>query len=323
LNDTMKIRQTKMRYFHNLIIAFSCSMCISSSAHAVEHGKTVKTPRAGTVFRDCRGCPVMVVIPAGRFEMGSPDSDEARSDDEGPLHRVKISAFALGRTEITRGQFAKFVRSTQYTVGDNCRTLENGKFEIRGGRSWLDLGFLQNNQHPAACINWNDAQAYAKWLSRKTGKKYRLPTEAEWEYAARARTVTARYWGDSPDTACRYANVADNTAKANIPGAPFWVLHDCTDGFAYTSPVGRFKANAFGLKDMLGNLWEWTEDSYHHSYDKAPTDGSAWQGESGKRVIRGGSWNNGPDRVRAAKRGRDDPDIRFCNIGFRLARSLP
>jgi sulfatase modifying factor 1 len=319
----MKIQQTMMRNLHSLIIVSFCLTCISTSAHAAGQGKAVKAPKAGTVFRDCRDCPAMVVIPAGRFEMGSPDSDEARSDDEGPLHRVKISAFALGRTEITRGQFAKFVKSTKYHIGNNCWTLEDGKFEIRSGRSWHDLGFLQNNRHPAACINWNDAKAYAKWMSRKTGKKYRLPTEAEWEYAARARTVTARYWGDSPDVACRYANVADLTAKAKIEGARFWLLHNCADGFAYTSPVGRFKANAFGLKDMLGNLWEWTEDSYHDSYQKAPTDGSAWQGESKKRVIRGGSWNNNPDRVRTAKRGRDDPYSRFSNIGFRLARSLP
>jgi formylglycine-generating enzyme required for sulfatase activity len=144
----MKIQQTILQSLHNLVIVSFCLTCMSTSAHAVKHGKTLKTSKAGTVFRDCRGCPEMVVIPAGRFEMGSPDSDEAQSDDEGPMHRVKIAAFALGKAEITRGQFAIFVKSTKYAVGNNCRTLEDGKFEIRSGRSWHDLGFLQNNQHP-------------------------------------------------------------------------------------------------------------------------------------------------------------------------------
>jgi formylglycine-generating enzyme required for sulfatase activity len=264
----------------------------------------------------------MLIIPAGSFDMGSPKSEEGRGDDEGPVHRVKISTFALGKTEITRGQFAAFVKATKYSVDSDCHVLEGSKFEKRDGRDWQDLGFLQTSQHPAACINWNDAQAYAKWMSRKTGKHYRLPTEAEWEYAARGQTVTSHYWGDRPDEACRYANVADNTAKEQIPGAPFWLLHDCTDGFAYTAPVGSFKANSFGLKDMLGNVWEWTEDSFHDSYKDAPVDGRAWQGNGEERVLRGGSWNNGPVRVRSAKRGRDIPASRFSNIGFRLARKL-
>lgn len=329
MNDTMNIQEIMLRNLLNLVIIPICLMCISASAHAVDPGKATRIskaahiPKAGTIFSDCPDCPAMVVIPAGQFVMGSPDSDEARSDDEGPLHRVKVSAFALGRTEITLSQFAEFVKNTKYSVGDNCRALEDGKFEMRSGRSWRNLGFPQNSQYPAACINWHDAQAYAKWLSRKSGKKYRLPTEAEWEYAARARTVTARYWGNNPDKACRYANVADMTAKAKITGAPFWLLHNCTDGFAYTAPVGRLKANTFGLQDMLGNLWEWTEDSYHDSYDNAPDDGNAWQGDGKKRVIRGGSWNNSPELVRTAKRGRDDPNSRFSNIGFRLARTLP
>jgi formylglycine-generating enzyme required for sulfatase activity len=265
----------------------------------------------------------MVIIPAGKFNMGSPDSEKDRSDDESPVHRVKVSTFALGKTEITRGQFAAFVKDTKYSAEGNCHTLEGSKFEKRSGRNWRDLGFLQTSQHPAACINWNDTQAYAKWLSRKTGKHYRLPTEAEWEYAARSRTVTARYWGDNPDKACKYANVADMTAKEKIPGAPFWLLHNCTDGIAFTAPVGSFKANAFGLKDMLGNVWEWTEDSFHDSYKEAPADGSAWQGNGEKRVLRGGSWNSGPLRVRSARRGREIPTSRVSNIGFRMARTLP
>jgi formylglycine-generating enzyme required for sulfatase activity len=254
--------------------------------------------------------------------MGSPASENGRGDDEGPVHRVKISAFALGKYEITRGQFAAFVKQSKYNTGDNCWMLAGGKFESRSGRNWRDLGFLQNDKHPVACINWNDAQAYAKWLSRKTGAHYRLPSEAEWEYAARADTVTARYWGNDPDKACKYANAADKTAQAQV-GAASWSAHNCTDGFAYTAPVGSLKANKFGLYDTLGNLWEWTEDGYHDSYSGAPTNGNAWQSDGKKRVLRGGSWNNGPSRVRSAKRGRENPATRFSNIGFRLARTVP
>lgn len=284
--------------------------------------RTTPALKAGKVFRDCPSCPEMVVIHAGGFDMGSPDSEGGRANDEGPVHRVKITTFALGKTEITRGQFAAFVKKTKYSTGDKCQTLEGGKFVERSG-SWGNPGYSQDDQHPVACISWNDAKAYAEWLSRKTGKKYRLPTEAEWEYAERGNTGTARYWGDNPDAACAYANAADKTAQEQIHGATSWSVHNCADGFAYTAAVGRFKANAFGLRDMLGNVWEWTEDSYHDSYQDAPIDGSVWQGDSAKRVLRGGSWNDAPQNVRAAIRSSNKPALRFSTFGFRLARKLP
>ncbi|MDO8990963.1 MAG: formylglycine-generating enzyme family protein [Sideroxyarcus sp.] len=311
-----------------LLPAFCCLMWFSAQAYPAETGSGAKRaksppePKAGTVLRDCANCPQLVVIPAGRFDMGSPDSEDERNDDEGPVHRVRVAAFALGKTEITRGQFAAFVKQTKYDAGDTCWTLEEGTFRERSHRNWRDPGYLQTAQHPVSCISWNDAQAYAQWLSRKTGKKYRLPTEAEWEYAARGKTLTSRYWGDKPEDACKYASVADQTAQAKIRGAASWLAHACTDGFAYASPVSKFKANAFKLHDMLGNVWEWTADGYHEDYENAPPDGRAWPGEDDKRVIRGGSWNNSPELVRAAKRGRDDADKRFSNIGFRIAREL-
>jgi formylglycine-generating enzyme required for sulfatase activity len=312
-----------------LVLVICCFMWMPVLAQAAEQGKEAKesTPahahETGTVFRDCPTCPEMVIISTGSFEMGSPNSEDDRSNDEGPVRRVIVSTFAIGKTEITRGQFAAFIKDTKYAAGNHCRTLEGGKFEERNGRSWRDLGFLQNDNHPAACVNWNDAKAYTKWLSRKTGKPYRLPTEAEWEYAARGNTVTARYWGDNPDAACEYANVADKTAEATIQGALSWSAFNCTDGIAFTAPAGSFKANAFGLYDMLGNVWEWTEDNYHDNYSGAPSDSKAWEGVDTMRVLRGGSWNNSPSRVRSAKRGRDYPTSRFSNIGFRIARKLP
>jgi formylglycine-generating enzyme required for sulfatase activity len=255
--------------------------------------------------------------------MGSLDSEDDRSSDEGPVHQVKVSSFALGKTEITRGQFAAFVKASKYNMDDKCRTLENGKFEERSGRNWNNPGYPQDDTHPVSCINWNDAQAYAEWMSKQTRKPYRLPTEAEWEYAARGNTGTEQYLESTPADACGYANVADQTAQAQIPGAKFWSVHRCTDGFAYTAPVASLKANSFNLNDMLGNLWEWTGDNYHDSYKEATTDGSVWLGNDARRVIRGGSWNNGPRNVRVAKRGKEVPDIRFSNYGFRLARALP
>jgi formylglycine-generating enzyme required for sulfatase activity len=318
-----------MRNLLGLIIATFCLMWMptqaQAQAQAAKQGKAAKAAKAlkvGKIFRDCPGCPEMVVIHSGSFDMGSPGAEAGRDHDEGPVHRVNVATFALGKTEVTRGQFAAFVKKTKYSTGDKCWTLEGGKFEERSG-NWSKLGYSQDDKHPVACINWNDAKAYAKWMSRKTGKQYRLPTEAEWEYSARGNTSTARYWGGNPDEACGYANAADKTAQAQILNTSSWSVHKCTDGFAYTAPVGSFKANAFGLNDMLGNVWEWTEDSYHDSYIGAPTDGSAWQGDGEKRVLRGGSWNNSPRDARAAIRNNNEPARRFSIFGFRLARKLP
>ena len=317
-----------MRHLSGIFIIAFCLMWLPNQAQAankvkaIRASKSLKAPRAGRVFRDCPTCPEMVVIPAGRFNMGSPPSENQRDDDEGPVHRVKVAAFALSKTEITRGQFAEFVKHTKYDAGDKCWTLAEGKFAERDG-NWRKPGYPQNNKHPVTCINWDDAQAYAKWLSRKTRKKYRLPTEAEWEYAARAGTRSSRYWGNNPDLACRYANVADKTAMARIPATMAWLSHNCTDHYAYTAPVGRYRANAFGLKDMLGNEWEWTEDIYHDSYDGAPADGRAWQGQGNYHVLRGGSWNSDPQNVRAAVRNSNKAALRFSFFGFRLARKLP
>ena len=304
-----------------VLIIVICSLPIT--AQAAEEGKTRATSasKPGKIFRDCPDCPEMVAIPAGSFEMGSPDSEAGRDKDEGPVHQVKIASFALSKTEITRGQFAAFVKKSGYNTSDTCWTLQDGKYESRPG-SWLNPGYPQDDKHPVTCINWQDAKAYAEWISQKTGKKYRLPSEAEWEYAARGHTGTIRYWGDNAEEACGYANVADKTAQAQIKGTSAWLVHNCMDGFAYTAPVGHFKANAFGLKDMLGNVWEWTEDSYHDNYKDAPTEGSAWQGDGVKRVLRGGSWNNEPQNVRAAIRNGNKSAQRFSIFGFRVAKEI-
>jgi len=321
------MKHTNIYTLTGLIIASSCLP--DWSAHAATQNKVLKPAgvaqkkvKAARIFSDCPGCPKMVVIPGGNFIMGSPVAEIGRRVDGDPVHQVTIASFALGKTEITRGQFSEFVKATGYLAGNKCWTIDDGKYEDRSG-NWGRVGYMQDNNHPVVCINWNDARAYTKWLSLKTGKMYRLPTEAEWEYAARGKTTSARYWGNSPAAACTYANTADLTAKELIRASAAWKVHKCKDGFAYTAPVASFKANAFGLNDMLGNVWEWVEDSYHKNYLGAPVDGSAWLNEDKNHVLRGGSWYDAPRYVRSAGRDKAAATRRYDNIGFRVARMLP
>jgi formylglycine-generating enzyme required for sulfatase activity len=279
-------------------------------------------------FKECDGCPEMVVVPAGSFTMGSPDSEKDRHDDEVPQHRVTIGKpFAVGKFHVTVDQFAAFVMETGYDAGPKCYAFEGGKWEEKQGRFWRNPGFSQNGSHPAVCLNWNDAEAYVAWLARKTGKAYRLLTESEWEYAARARTEPGAYprysFGNDAKDLCRYGNGADQTAKDGIEGTKGWTVAPCNDGYAYTSPVGNFTANGFGLFDMQGNAWQWTVDCYHDSYTGAPSDASAWTtGDCGRRVVRGGSWDDLPRGLRAAFRFRYSSGFRDSRLGFRLGRTL-
>ena len=188
-------------------------------------------------------------------------------------------------------------------------------------KDWRNPGYAQEDPHPVACVSWEDAKAYVVWLSGRTGKAYRLLTEAEWEYAARAGTTTRRFWGDYGDESCAYANGADQTTKAQVPGAANWLVANCNDRYAHTAPVGSYRANAFGLFDMLGNVWEWTEDCWNGNYGDAPSDGRAWAtGDCSQRVVRGGSWSDIPMFLRSALRFRGSTAIRDSYVGFRVAR---
>ena len=269
-------------------------------------------------FRDCPECPELVVVPAGSFMMGSPESEAGRLDDEGPVHRVTLAApFAVGVHEVTRGEFARFVSATGYRAGDSCWTYEDDEWAERSGRNWRSPGFLQGDDHPVACVSWNDARAYVGWLSGETGASYRLLSESEWEYAARSGTRTARYWGESATDQCRYANGAD--ARTD-----FGWRTGCDDGYSRTAPVGLFSANGFGLHDMAGNVWEWVEDCWNGSYAGAPTDRSAWEsGDCSRRVLRGGSWGSSPWALRSADRSWYLTGLRSSyDVGFRVARTL-
>ena len=180
---------------------------------ARQQAETVqKRPQPGEVFRDCPTCPEMVVVPAGTFRMGSPSYEGGRYDAEGPVHHVTIEQpFAVGVYEVTVEEYGRFVRATGYKAGNSCRTRDKGEWEDRSGRNWREPGFKQTEQNPVVCVNWRDARVYAEWLSDETGQGYRLLSEAEWEYAARAGTRTARYWGNDKTQQCRHANGADQT----------------------------------------------------------------------------------------------------------------
>ncbi len=237
--------------------------------------------------------------------MGSPPGEAGRSDAEGPQHQVTIEApFALGRFAVTLQEFSAFVEAEAHAMPDEMYTFEQEKWEVRKGRSFRNPGFLQTARHPVVGVNWDDAVAYCKWLSKATGKDYRLASEAEWEYACRARTQTAYSFGNEAKMLDDYAWHWGNSGKR-------------------THPVGEKKANDFGLYDMHGNVWEWCADSWHENYRGAPEDGSVWQGgDASLRVLRGGSWYDIPRDLRAAYRNGYTTDYRYDNLGFRLARTL-
>ena len=284
----------------------------------------------GRRFRDCAGCPEMMVVPAGNFEMGSPPSESGRFDNEGPVHWVRIrQPFAVGVYEVTRSEFGRFVRATGHSMGGSCWTWDNdaGKLVYKSGLNWRNPGFSQTDAHPVVCVSWEDARAYARWLSRETGERYRLLSESEWEYAARAGTRTARYWGTSESGQCRHDNAADMTAKRHgLDITTFrsdWTVASCDDGYYRTSPVGSFRTNGFGLHDVVGNVSEWTQDCWNESYQGAPGDGRAWErGNCSQRVTRGGSWASGPRVLRSAVRGGGEAGTHFVVLGFRLTRTL-
>jgi formylglycine-generating enzyme required for sulfatase activity len=269
-------------------------------------------PGSGHSFRDrrldgqpCPTCPEMIVVPAGDLMMGSPETERGRSNEEGPQHPVTIAnALAIGKFSITRGEFAAFVRETGHRTDGGCGVLSGSEWKYQPDRSWRSPSFDQDDQHPVVCVNWHDANTFAAWLSKKVGKVYRLLTEAEREYAARAGTTTRYSFGDDRAWLSEYA-----WYEANAGGA--------------THPVGEKKPNAFGLFDMHGNVWAWCEDTWHSDYRGAPNDGSAWlTDDTPHRVLRGGSWYRPANGLRSAFRISLLPGERYNDIGFRLAREL-
>jgi formylglycine-generating enzyme required for sulfatase activity/DNA-binding winged helix-turn-helix (wHTH) protein len=274
-------------------------------------------------FRDCEDCPEMVALPAGEFSMGSPDSELERRDVEGRPRRVVIAKrFAIGRFEITMEQFSAFVADVGMVLGDQCREIISvSGVSARWGApeaSFRKPGFELTGKHPVVCMSWHDAQAYVAWLGRRTGKAYRLPTEAEWEYAARAGTRTAYSFGNDAGELCAYAKFADLAS-------PFGWHGGCRSSIATYGPipVGSLNPSPWGLYDMHGNAWEWVEDCWTPNATEIPTDGSAFSRprcEIG--VIRGGSWAAGFGRSRSASRWPMPAAEHYQHVGFRVALPL-
>ncbi len=268
----------------------------------------------------------LVTIPAGSFQMGSDTGD----DDEKPVHRVTLrNGFKMMRHEVTRGQFRQFAEATGYRTDaeknaggkEGCyaeSSTGSNKWDWRDWANWKNVGYSQADNHPVACISYNDAKAFADWLARETGQKFRLPSESEWEYAARAGSQSDYSFGSRKEALCRHGNGADQTAKTQYTA---WTTNNCEDGYVYTAPVGSFQANSFGLYDMHGNVWEWTQDCWNDSYQGSPGNGSVWTtGDCGRRVLRGGSWGGKPNWLRSANRTWLGTATRSLNYGFRLVQ---
>jgi len=281
-------------------------------------------------FRDCKDCPEMVVLPGGAFLMGSPETEPGRDVGEGPQLQVTIHRFAAGKFHVTRGQWAAFAAATHRPTVGGCAWASATGHRPDPAASWSHVDFPQADDHPVVCITWQDAQDYAAWLSKRTGHRYRLLSEAEWEYAARAGTTGPYFWGAAADH-----------ARANYGAAQCCSgLADGADRWVQTSPVGAFPANAFGLHDMSGDVMQWVQDCMH-SYRDTPANGAAYEtagllteGElagtdaCAYRILRGGDWGNPPEMIRSASRnyapapGAKIETYRSAGLGFRVARSL-
>jgi formylglycine-generating enzyme required for sulfatase activity len=279
----------------------------------------------------------MVTIPGGSFDMGAPGNEPGRFEEEGPVHRVTVRRFAAGKYDVTRGQWAAFMTATHRETPSGCQYSNPSNFNdsiADQSASWQHVFFSQDDKHPVVCISWTDAQDYVRWLSQRTGQKYRLLTEAEWEYAARAGSATTFPWGM---TATReHANYGSEKCCGGLAvGRDRWIG---------TSPVGAFPPNAFGLYDMSGNVLQWVQDCFAPSYSGLPTDGSAYETSvtlskvpmpemKGKksceyRMLRGGDWGDPPSMIRSAFRnfapapGYTLENYRSAGVGFRVAKAL-
>ena len=302
-----------------VLLAAAAWFLVRHPAAAPQHAAVVPVPqiRPGSIIQDCPSCPALTVLPTGRFEQGTAAANG--SVFEKPLHWVMIShPIALSTNAVTVDEFRAFIAATGRDM-QGCDTYD-GTWRHHAENSWENPGFAQNGSHPVTCASWNDAKAYAAWLSAKTGHRYRLPSASEWEYAARAGGTAAQPWSEDGSEACASANVADQSAARRYPG---WSVFACNDGYVQTSPVASFKANSFGLNDMLGNVFQWTEDCWNSDYQAAPIDGSArMDGDCTERELRGGSWFSTPAYVRANYRNHFGADYRTSTAGIRVARDV-
>jgi formylglycine-generating enzyme required for sulfatase activity len=281
----------------------------------------------GTRFRECRDCPEMTVVPPGRFMMGSPPTEYGRYDNEGPQHPVAIGyTFAVATFPVTRAQYRRFATATGRKAKGGCDyATAEGDWAHEDYYSWRNVGFPQSEQDPVLCISWDDAKAFIAWLNGKVRTRtkgsenspgpYRFLSEAEYEYAARAGSTTPYAWGEtaSHDRANYGLDLCGPCGPA-VAGRDRWL---------FTSPVGSFPPNGFGLYDMSGDAWSFTEDCWNKTEDGAPADGSAWlTGDCTQRMVKGGGWEDNPHYLRTAERWGSPADKPSPQVTFRVARSL-
>ncbi|WP_087047522.1 formylglycine-generating enzyme family protein [Caballeronia ptereochthonis] len=305
-------------------------VCLALLAVLTGPSVSAKTSAPPTTFKDCDYCSEMVVLPAGQYMMGATKDDfegdfkkyQLELTVEGPPRSMRVKSFALGRFHVTRKQFAVFAKETGFN-GKGCMTFKRTDWDFVSDADWQNPGFPQTDDDPVVCVSWNDVQQYIEWLNKKlagkTVHRYRLPTQKEWEYAARAGTTTPTYWGSSRQEQCRYENARDETAKALGPDYP---VAPCDDHFLWTSPVGSFLPNRWGLYDMLGNATQWMADCSENSGKLfaylPPVPESKCRGHD----LRGGSWASIPIGVRAANGTGSYTNLRNSAHGFRLAVDL-
>ena len=302
----------------------------------VHHGNSSETHRVvlrKAPFRDPLSSggdgPLIVEVPPGSFLMGPPSalrgppSREVGGQKSTLVHSVTFRVpFAVGVYEVTVSEFGRFVDATGHSTAGSCATYDGKRMEIGTGLGWRNPGFAQDGSHPVVCVSWDDARSYAAWLSRETGKLYRLPSEAEWEYVARAGTTTSRYWGGIESGHCLHANGGDLALQRRHTDWE-WLVASCDDGYVNTAPVGTYPENSWGLHDVLGNVWEWTADCWNRSYNGAPADGRAWETAGCELgVIRGGSWIDLPRNLLSAIRTGASRSLAADAAGFRVARTL-
>ncbi len=292
--------------------------------------QVVPAPAADAL--DCEACPLLALVPPGNFQLGSaPDAAELDpATGESPPVAISLARpFYVSSREITVAEFRRYVEATGADPTPGCRVWLDGQWVQEPERSWRDPGFAlpPADDEPVVCVNWDDAHAYADWLARESGRRYRLPSEAEWEYVARGGTSFPRFWGERDSQegvalslACDHANVYDSSAvdAYHLP----WPNARCSDRAVALAPVAQYQPNAFGVYDIIGNVREWVMDCYTASHAGRPDDGRAWtwQGGCERKVVRGGSWASRPRDARAPARGSEAAALRQSDLGFRVVR---
>lgn len=304
-----------------LLLSTAIILCMASSVAAEDKN---------TSFKDCETCPEMALIPAGKITIGAYEDEAYRRKGERLKQTVNIrNPIAMAVTEVTVGQYREFMNDSAHqpiiaeyagTKLEGCNYFDGKGYGYVKNHNWENPGYPQREDEPVVCISASDAMAYAEWLSEKTGRSYRVPSTVEFEYALRAGATTPWPWGTDPDQACEYANLGDRTFGNTYPKRAQFT---CDDGYLYTSRVKKFQPNEFGLYDMMGNAWEWTQDCWHDDLSNAPLDGRAWLDEDGgdcnARTPKGGGWISGPGWARASVRSKDGLHYRSFMLGFRVA----